>query len=86
MKTWGNGVIALAFLISALGVGELSASNSGRLTPAEEPPYPLDGRLGGSQNRYGRRGEETNFASVGNRTPAIQPIALPYTTELSRLL
>jgi hypothetical protein len=29
------------------------------------PPYPLDGRLGGSQNRSGRHGEEKIVAPTG---------------------
>jgi hypothetical protein len=31
--------------------------------------YPLDRRLGGPQNRYGRRGEEENLAPTGTRSP-----------------
>jgi hypothetical protein len=44
-------------------------------TRGNSPLYPLDRRLGGSQSRYGRRGEETNLAPAGNRTPAVQPLS-----------
>jgi hypothetical protein len=49
--------------------------------------YTLDRRLGGSQNRSGRGGEEKNSQPLaGLETPIIQPVAQRYTTELSRLL
>jgi hypothetical protein len=32
-------------------------------------------RLGGPQNRSGRRGEEKHLAPAGNPTPAVQPVA-----------
>jgi hypothetical protein len=54
------------------------------LPQGKSPRYPLDRRLGGPQSRYGRCGEEENLAPAGNRTPAVQPVAIP--TELSRLL
>jgi hypothetical protein len=47
-----------------------------RFTPRPLEPrgkssrYPLGGRLGGPQNRYGRRGEEKILNSTGTRTPA----------------
>jgi hypothetical protein len=40
------------------------------------PRYPLDRVLGGHQSWSGRWGEEKNLTSFGNRTPAIQPVAL----------
>jgi hypothetical protein len=43
----------------------------------------MNRRLGGPQSRSGRRGEEKNIAPVGNRTPAVQPVAIPI--ELSQL-
>jgi hypothetical protein len=76
---YGGVGIALPFLSLALGVGEWWASHSGLFTPTAEPPYPLGRRLSGFQSRYGRRGEETNLAPLGNRTPAIQHIARRYT-------
>jgi hypothetical protein len=47
----------------------------------------LDRRLGGSQRRSGRGGEEKNSQPLpGLEPPIIQPVAQRYTTELSRLL
>jgi hypothetical protein len=49
--------------------------------------YPLDRRLGGSQSRSGRGGEEKNSQSLPGFEPRIiQRIAQHYTTELSRLV
>jgi hypothetical protein len=42
-----------------------------------------DRRLGGPQSRFGRYREEKNIYPVGNRTLAVQHVAVP--TELSRL-
>jgi hypothetical protein len=39
------------------------------LFPGKEPWYPLDRRLGGSQSRSGRGGEEKNFQPP----PGIEP-------------
>jgi len=42
MKTyWGSGGILHAFLTSALGGGEWSASHPGRFNPGERLRYPL---------------------------------------------
>jgi hypothetical protein len=41
----------------------------GRLTPGVSPWYPLDKRLGGTQSRSGRGGEEKN----SQPTPGIEP-------------
>jgi hypothetical protein len=54
----------------------------------KSPRYPLDRRLGGPQNRSGRRGREKNRAHNGTRTPTPrpsnpQPVAIP--TALTRL-
>jgi hypothetical protein len=38
----------------------------------KSPPYPLDRRLGGPQNRYGWHGEEKNIAHTRTRTPTPQ--------------
>jgi hypothetical protein len=44
--------------------------------------YPLDRKLGESQNRSGRGGEEKNSQSLpGLELPIIQPVALRYTIE-----
>jgi hypothetical protein len=46
--------------------------------------HPLYTRLGGFHKRSGRYGEENKLTPVGNRTPPLQPAAIP--TELSRFL
>jgi hypothetical protein len=54
-------------------------------TPQGKSPwYLLDRRLGGSQSRSGRSGEEKNSEPLpGLEPPIIQPVAQCYTTELS---
>jgi hypothetical protein len=37
----------------------------------------LDRRLGGTQSRYGRYGEEKNLGPAGNRTAAVKLVAIP---------
>jgi hypothetical protein len=69
--------ISLPFLLSELDGGEWSASRFCRLTPLRKSPrHPLDRKLGGPQSRSGRFGEEKHFAPDGNRTPAVQPVAI----------
>jgi hypothetical protein len=53
--------------------------------PREKSPrYTLDKRLGRSQNRSGRVGEEKNSEPLpGFGPPIIQPVAQRYATELS---
>jgi hypothetical protein len=41
----------------------------------KSPRYPLDRRLGGSQNQSGQRGEEKNLALTGTSTPISQPLS-----------
>jgi hypothetical protein len=54
---------------------------------AKSPRYPKDSRLGGIQSRSGHCSEEKNSQPLlGLESPIIQPVAQPYTTELSRLL
>jgi hypothetical protein len=53
------------------------------------PPYPqgLDRRLGETQSRSARGGEQKNFKPLpGLELPIIQPVAQLYTTELSQLV
>jgi hypothetical protein len=46
--------------------------------------YPLDMRLGGSQSRSGRGGEEKISQPLpGLELPIIQPLSQRYTTEIS---
>jgi hypothetical protein len=54
------------------------------LPPGKSPRYPLGRRLDGPQSRSGHYEEEKNLSPTGNRTPAVQPVAIP--TEPSRLL
>jgi hypothetical protein len=52
------------------------------LLRGKNPRYPLGRRLGGPQNRSGRRGEEKNLALTGTRNfdpSAVQPLASRYT-------
>jgi hypothetical protein len=52
-----------------------------------DPQYPLDRRLGGSQSRSGRGGEETNSQPLpGLEPPMIQPVAQRCSIELPWLL
>jgi hypothetical protein len=53
------------------------------LTHEKEPQYVLDRRLGGPQSRSGRCGEKI-LTPAGNRTWAVQPVALP--TEINHSL
>jgi hypothetical protein len=73
----GSGGIAPPFLTSALAAGEWSDSRTGRFTPW----YPLDGRLGGPQNRSGLCGEETNLLPL----PGIKLSRPASSTSLYRL-
>jgi hypothetical protein len=54
-----------AFFTSALDGGEWSASRPDRFTSLGKSPWhPLDRRLRGLQNRFGRGGEEKNSQSL----------------------
>jgi hypothetical protein len=46
------------------------------LLQGKSPRYALDRRLGGPQSRPGHYREEKILAPVGNRTPAVQPVAI----------
>jgi hypothetical protein len=61
MKKHCGVVRLLAFLTLALSKGEWSASRSGRFTDGKNFLYPLDRRVGGTQSRSGRSGEENNL-------------------------
>jgi hypothetical protein len=41
--------------------------------------YPLDTKLGGPQNRYGRCWIQKSLPSAGNQTSSLQPLACRYT-------
>jgi len=52
----------------------------------KSPWYPLDRRLDESQSRSRRGGEKKNSQPLqGLEAPIIQPVALRYTADLSRL-
>jgi hypothetical protein len=74
---WGTGGIDPRILTPALDGGEWTASRPGRFTPRENSPwYPLDRRLGGTQSRSGRGGEENNSQPLpGIEPPIIGPTA-----------
>jgi hypothetical protein len=60
--------------------------SSAAFPPEKESLVPIR-RLGGSQSRSGRGGEEINSQSLpGLEPPIIQPVAQRYTSELSWLL
>jgi hypothetical protein len=61
---------------------------SGQLyTQGKSPWYPLDRRLDGPQSRSGHGAEEKNSQPLQGLQPLIiQPVAQPYTAELTRLL
>jgi hypothetical protein len=63
----GSGCIDPRILETSALVGdEWSASRPGRFVPrGKSLRYPLDKRLGGYQNRSGRRGEKKNLALTG---------------------
>jgi hypothetical protein len=73
-----------AFLTSAVGGEEWSASLPGHFTPRERAPgpwYPLDKRLGEPHSRYGCGDERKNFKTLpGFEPPIIQSVAQRYTT------
>jgi hypothetical protein len=71
------------FFTSALAGGEWSTSRPGRFTPGEKAPgtHSLDRKLGGSQSRLGRCGDEKTPDPTGTRTLAlsvIHPVASRY--------
>jgi hypothetical protein len=56
-------------------------------TPADQPPHTIDRRVGGPQSGPGRFGIDKNiFSPAGNRTPAVQPLAHPYTDGVNPAL
>jgi hypothetical protein len=81
-RSGGVDVWLQAFLISALGWDEWSASSPGCFALRVSPRYPLDRRLGGPQSRSERGGEEKNSQPRREskpRTPIVQPVAQSYT-------
>jgi hypothetical protein len=71
--------------ILVLGGGEGTTSRPGRFTPGKEPKYPFNRKLGGSQSRSGRFGEEKISYVCRIRTPNRTLIAVPSTISRPRL-
>jgi hypothetical protein len=66
--------------------GVVSSTTRPLYSQEKSPWYPLDRRMGGSQSRSGRGGEEKNSYPLPGLEPLIiQPVAQRYTTELSLL-
>jgi hypothetical protein len=75
---WGSGSAAPPFLTSALDGSEWYVSRPCRFTPRERAPrYTLDARLGGSQNRSGRRGVKKNLLSLPDHSPSLYRLSYP---------
>jgi hypothetical protein len=76
-----------SFLISALDGGEWSASRPVRaLHPGKGPPVPNGQKAGWASEPVWTQGlEEKSSASVGDRTPIVQPV-VTILTELPQLL
>jgi hypothetical protein len=71
MKAYGGVDVWIhIFLTSAPAGGKWPPSRPGRFISEERAPprYPLDRRLGGTQSRSGRCGEEKIFGPTGTRT------------------
>jgi hypothetical protein len=80
MKTYGgSGGVTAPFFNSALDGGVISFMHLVTLPPpgGNHPWYPFDRQLGEPQSWFGRHGEEKNLRGI--QTPAVQPIACPYT-------
>jgi hypothetical protein len=73
-------------LTSALDADEWSASRPSCFIPIGKSPwYPLDRRLGGSQSRSGRGGEEKNYHPPPEEEPynPDRPASIPALYRLS---
>lgn len=74
--------MALFFLTSALDRGDWLCSRLGRFNPRKIVRYAVDRRSCELQSRSERcEIEKSLLPLAGNRTPAVQPVAIP--TELS---
>jgi hypothetical protein len=65
--------------------GQLHASVA-LLSGVNPTRYPFDRRLDEPQSRSGRNGEEKNLLPAGNRTPDIQPVAIPNELSLRKII
>jgi hypothetical protein len=79
MKAYGGMDVWIhIFLTSVLVWGELLASRLGRFNPGGKSPRDLlDRRLGGPQNRSGRRGEMKILDPTGTRNSGPSVVQLP---------
>jgi hypothetical protein len=81
-----------SFLTLALHVAEWSTSHPQYFTPAREPRYPLNKRLGGPQSQSECYGAEKNLLFLlGSEALIIQPVAfqhywLYYTGSIKNML
>jgi hypothetical protein len=84
---WGSGGIAPRIDFGTTWMWLVSFTSRPLYPWGKSPCYPMSRRLGGPQNRCGHGGEENNSQPLsGIEHPTIQPVAQPYTTELSRFL
>jgi hypothetical protein len=85
---WGSGGIAQRILDLCIRWRWVVSFTALPLYPQGQSSwYPFERRLGGSQSRSGRRGEErTSQPLPWLEPPIIHPVAQSYTTELFRLL
>ena len=75
----GSRCVALPCLTSVLD-GDWSAPRAGYFIPGKESRYPLYRRLGGSQGRSGRFGEEKiSCTRLCSKTEPSTPVASRYT-------
>ena len=56
---------------STLDGNKWPTSRPGRFTPGKQTQYPLNKRLGGPQNRYGRFEKNKNFSLPGNESQTV---------------
>jgi hypothetical protein len=85
---WGDGVMVPRILYLGTRLRCVVSFTPRPLYPqGKELYYSLDRRLGCSQSRSGRDGEEKNSQPLPRlETPIIQPVTHRYTSGLSRLL
>jgi hypothetical protein len=76
----GTGGIAPSFLTSALDGGEWSASRPSPFTPGKRSPVTIESEaVWAPEQVWIKLRREKSLATARNRTPAVQPVARPYT-------
>jgi hypothetical protein len=77
---WGSVDVAPSFLTSALNGGEWSASLPGRFIPGKEPLVLIEkGAVCAPEPVWSLSSRTKSVFSAGNRSPAVQPVAIPTT-------